>query len=49
MSFSNNKPLGKFTHSSDNFEDIHIKIYYVKVGNSKIAIDLKGCEWLLIF
>lgn len=48
VSFLNDKPLVKFTHSSDNFEDIHIKIHYIKLDNSKIAFDLQGCEWLLI-
>lgn len=47
MSFSNNKPPGTLTASSDNFEDIHI-IYYMKLDNSKIAFDLQGCEWLFI-
>lgn len=48
MSFLNDRPLVKFTCSSDNFEDIHIKIHYIKLDNSKIAFDLQGCEWLLI-
>lgn len=40
MSFSNNKPLGTLTPSSDHFEDIHI-IYYLKLDNAKIALTFR--------
>lgn len=48
MSFYNDKPLVKFTHSSDNFENINIKIPYIKLDNSQIAFDPQGCAWLVI-
>ena len=38
--FLDGKPLVKFIRSSDNFEDINVKIHPIQLDNANIIFDL---------